>query len=397
MWSADQERALSAIGAWLRAPTRPTFSLGGYAGTGKTTLARHIADTHGGVVKFAALTGKAASVLRAKGCRDATTIHSLIYVPAGEVGADEIIAIEDKIQAEALLDDPDEEKLARWREELATKNSTAMFEKRHSCEIEEADLVIIDESSMVDTTIGHDLESFGVPVLYLGDPGQLPPVRQRAHVTTHDFVLQEIHRQAADSPIIWIADRIRRGGTIEFGEHGDGAVRILPKREWSAEAVMATDQVITGRNTTRRDLTRALREWSEHRSVYPEAGEKLVCCRNDHEARLLNGVTCRARAAASKVGHVVHLQLDYEGRDATFVCDAGPFQEYTSKRVSFPRGDGIQTFDYGYVITGHKAQGSQWCHVTIADDRMRCRDSNARRKWLYSVFTRAEEKVTYYV
>lgn len=78
-WSPDQDRALREIDAWLKRGDAPRFSLGGYAGTGKTTLAKHIAANHGGEVRFAAFTGKAASVLRAKGCAGATTIHKLIY------------------------------------------------------------------------------------------------------------------------------------------------------------------------------------------------------------------------------------------------------------------------------------------------------------------------------
>jgi exodeoxyribonuclease-5 len=78
LWSPQQDHALCVVAKWLRARDRPVFRLFGYAGTGKTTLARHLAKGVSGRVLFAAYTGKAASVMRSKGCTGASTIHSLI-------------------------------------------------------------------------------------------------------------------------------------------------------------------------------------------------------------------------------------------------------------------------------------------------------------------------------
>ena len=100
-----------------------------------------IAEDVDGEVKFAAFTGKAALVMRGKGCHGATTIHSLIY-RARESG-EEIPSFD------------------LWDEAPASK----------------AELIVIDECSMVDAELGRDLLSFGVPVLVLGDPAQLPPIQ----------------------------------------------------------------------------------------------------------------------------------------------------------------------------------------------------------------------------
>jgi len=78
-FSVDQDQALKEVSQWLKHPDKPIYRLFGYAGTGKTTLARHLAEGVDGDVLFAAFTGKAASVMRQKGCYDAATIHSLIY------------------------------------------------------------------------------------------------------------------------------------------------------------------------------------------------------------------------------------------------------------------------------------------------------------------------------
>src|ERR1039457_2557798 len=145
--SPHQDAALNAVATWLKAKpgangTPQVFRLFGYAGTGKTTLARHLAEHADGEVKFAAFTGKAASVMRGKGCKGASTIHSLIY-RARESG-EEIPSFD------------------LWDDAPASK----------------AELIIIDECSMVDAELGRDLLSFGVPVLVLGDPAQFRPTHR---------------------------------------------------------------------------------------------------------------------------------------------------------------------------------------------------------------------------
>ncbi|HPE32748.1 MAG TPA: AAA family ATPase, partial [Parvularculaceae bacterium] len=175
-WSPEQDAALKAVDQWLKMGDRQVFRLFGYAGAGKTTLARHLAEGAGGEVAFAAFTGKAAHVMRQKGCEGATTIHSLIYRPADE----------------------DEE-------------GALVFAIRRDAPAASADLIIIDECSMVDEELGRDLLSFGKPVLVLGDPAQLPPVKGGGFFTEAepDFMLTEIHRQAADNPIIRLSMEIR--------------------------------------------------------------------------------------------------------------------------------------------------------------------------------------------
>jgi exodeoxyribonuclease-5 len=84
VFTPHQDAALNAVAAWLKAgpgrgATPQVFRLFGYAGTGKTTLARHLAEGVDGEVLYAAFTGKAALVMRSKGCAGATTIHGLIY------------------------------------------------------------------------------------------------------------------------------------------------------------------------------------------------------------------------------------------------------------------------------------------------------------------------------
>ena len=84
VWSSQQDAALVAVSAWLKDRNGPqVFRLFGWAGTGKSTLAVHLAQDVRSV-KYAAFTGKAAMVMRKRGCKGAQTIHSLIYTLVSE-------------------------------------------------------------------------------------------------------------------------------------------------------------------------------------------------------------------------------------------------------------------------------------------------------------------------
>lgn len=95
-WSPEQDRALAAVAEWLKSPERQVFRLFGYAGTGKTTLAKHFADGVEGEVLFGAFTGKATHVLRQKGCPNAATIHSMIY-HSGDKGRARLLGLEQEL------------------------------------------------------------------------------------------------------------------------------------------------------------------------------------------------------------------------------------------------------------------------------------------------------------
>src|ERR1700692_1960417 len=249
-FSPIQDDALKAVAGWLKAKpgsngTPQIFRLFGYAGTGKTTLANHIAEAVDGEVKFAAFTGKAASVMRGKGCRGASTIHSLIY-RARESG-EEVPNFD------------------LWDEAPASK----------------AELIIIDECSMVDAELGRDLLSFGVPLLVLGDPAQLPPIQGGGFFTEAepDVMLTEVHRQAQDNPIVRLSMDIRAGDYLEPGRYGESEVVL--KADLAPQRVLEADQVLVGRNATRRAYNGRLRERRGFTDPLPQADDKLVCLRNN--------------------------------------------------------------------------------------------------------------------
>ncbi|MBB3929893.1 exodeoxyribonuclease-5 [Kaistia hirudinis] len=359
-WSPQQEDALTAVADWLRRGDRPVFRLFGYAGTGKTTLARHLAEGIDGTVAFAAYTGKAAHVLRTKGCEGAGTIHSLIYRPrAGE----------------------DEEQ--------------PVFAINHESAASKADLIIIDECSMVDEELGRDLLSFGTPVLVLGDPAQLPPVKGGGFFTETepDHMLTEVHRQAQDNPIIRLSMAVRAGEPVDYGEYGES--RVIQRREIDAEQILATDQVLVGTNKTRRAYNQRIRELKGLLSPMPAVGDKLVCLRNDKQKGLLNGGTWTVKRLTSPKRSLLRMDIVPEDEPGAKTVKAGihpAFFEDGGESLSYPQRRNSDEFDYGYALTVHKSQGSQWDDVVLFDESYAFREH--RDRWLYTGITRAAKRIT---
>lgn len=360
--SAHQNEAFHAFKAWLADPNKkPFFYLAGYAGAGKTYLAK----TFAGEVKkavYAAFTGKAALVMAGKGCRPSSTIHSLIY--KFEEGEDGIP-----------------------RFSLNT----------HDSDILEADLVVIDEVSMVGEDLGRDLLSFGKPILVLGDPAQLPPVGDGVGYFTKgepDFMLTEIHRQAADNPIIRMSMNVREGRPLPLGEYG--ASRVIRRNQVTRKMVLRADQVLCGMNKTRRETNRKIRRLLGRDHAWFVEGERVVALKNDKDRGLLNGSIWRVDE--------IEVSDDTETEMIVTPIDAGmtvrPAEVKTHhywiegrERELLPSiAREYQPFDYGYCLSVHKAQGSQWDDVLVFDESRVFKEDRARH--LYTAITRAAERVT---
>lgn len=369
-FSPEQDQALQEVEKWLKAGRSPIFRLFGYAGTGKTTLARYFAEHVDGDVQFAAFTGKAAQVLRSKGASNARTLHSLIYRPRGEE------AVED---------------------ETTGKTSIApTFSLNRQSPVAKASMIVVDECSMVDEQLGRDLMSFGTPILVLGDPGQLPPISGGGFFTEHDpdFLLTEIHRQARDNPIIQMALDVREGRDLEYGDYG--RARVISKSQVDQAEVLAADQVLVGTNRTRKRYNQRLRELKGFTADYPQAGDKLVCLRNDPAKSLLNGslwkvMTSSRETVKPGINLLVSPEDDEPGRGVAKIKLLKAQFEDPDTEIPWSTKKRFDDFDYGYALTTHKAQGSQWNNVVLFDESYAFRDT--RERWLYTAITRAAESL----
>ncbi len=360
LWSPDQDRALKAVSDWLKHGGAPVFRLFGYAGTGKTTLARHLAEGVDGQVVFGAFTGKAALVMRDKGCSGASTIHSLIYRPS------------------------------------ESDDASPVFSMNRDSVVNDAELVIIDECSMVDEELGRDLLSFGKPVLVLGDPAQLPPVKGGGFFTEEepDILLTEVHRQARDNPIIAMSMDVREGLELDYGRYDDS--RVISRSDLQSEDILSADQVLVGRNITRTRYNRRMRELKDFQGEFPQAGERLICLRNNKKKGLLNGGLWDVQSTGR----------DKRGRLQMYVLpDPAPpkskqvrirvwphFFQGRQEELSWPERRNSDEFDFGYVLTTHKAQGSQWDDIVLFDESFAFREH--RTRWLYTAVTRAAKSIT---
>lgn len=402
-FSPQQDNALRSVKRWLEDPSSPqVFHLFGYAGTGKTTLAKHLAEGVDGDVQFGAFTGKAASVLRSKGCHNATTIHSMIY-HSRDKSTSYLRELEEELEKlEKQLQDKGERidehpMVTRLRRDIADEQKNAsqpLFVLNPLAPVKDASLIVIDECSMVNAQMGEDLLSFGVKVLVLGDPAQLPPVGGAGYFTENvrpNVMLTEIHRQAEDSAIIRLATQVRLGSPIPVGEWGPGTVVHPEGTKLSTEEMLSYDQVLVGRNATRRAANSKFRKLHGFHDKYPEEGDRLVCLRNNHDIGLLNGSIFYVTDVEGVMDCKVHMSVRPED-DHSSLEVAAHEQPFFGESIPFYERSEAQEFDFGYALTCHKAQGSQWKSVCIFDESFCFRKDSQR--WLYTAITRAAEKVT---
>ncbi len=364
-FSPVQTAAVDAVARWYRDSETPVFRIFGFAGSGKTTLAKHFARQIKGRAHYAAFTGKAAMVMRKNGCEGATTIHRTIY----KVDIDE-------------------------------ETGRTTFKKRPKFDLEGVKLFVIDECSMVDEDLGKDLLSFGIPVLVLGDPAQLPPVKGGGYFTNHepDVMLTEVHRQAAENPILRAATAVREGRPIQKGEWG--SLRIIGREDVNSGLVQSVDQVLVGTNKTRAAYNERLRELAGFDSPMPLPGDTLVALKNDSTLGIFNGglwqvIALNKRPRGSLKDNCVHMSvksLDFDNAAPVDVRVREEFFRGTGQSVDWKELRGTQQFDFGYALTVHKSQGSQWGSVCLFDESSAFGADRGRH--LYTGITRASETLT---
>lgn len=396
IWSRQQEEALAACAAWLRDPHAPqVFYLAGYAGTGKTTLAKYFVENAGKWL-FAAYTGKASHVLRQKGCGDASTIHSLIYTPIGETKREEFKKVKRQITELERMPSPNQNELRRLNRfyEWLLDTNQPTFGLRFDSPLAKADVdgIVIDEVSMVDKEVGQDLESFDKPILVLGDPAQLPPVGTAGYFTKRDpdMMLTDVHRQARESGILRLATDIRNGNGWRHGVYDDVAIVS------DVDTLDEVDQVLVGTNKVRRQLNAQMRAVRGFKEDGPERDDRLVCLRNNHPAGLYNGSQWRVTFANNRYKHVsVDLALRSEDDDRSLTSVAWLDHFFGSDRrlqeMDWKVRRSRDEFDFSYALTVHKAQGSQWDSVLLFD-QSRVFRGDAKR-WLYTGVTRAAREL----
>ncbi|MGP6089773.1 ATP-dependent DNA helicase [Antarctobacter jejuensis] len=426
--SAEQARAIRTVRTWFETGTgtQQVFRLFGYAGSGKSTVLKFALDALGlaphrsardgicvpGVV-IATFTGKAALVLTRKGT-PARTIHSLIYSVIEATEAEITAATRKMREAEQAIRTltgfdrtAAEAGIEAMRQALSAMKHPR-FALNPQSDAADARLIVLDEVSMVDEEMARDLMSFGKPILVLGDPGQLPPIKGEGAFTNvaPDIMLTEIHRQAAESAIIRLATLAREGAPIGFGSYDDHVAK-LRKGDITPDQALRGGQLICGMNATRLQLNNAMRTAAGlGGSTLPSGGaEKIICLKNQNDLGLINGMFVTLEEIVDEGSLFFSAVVTDEderrvgppsrdGRPARLRLYKGHFEDHVAYDRTRHDRDWkekrlLTEATFGWAITAHKAQGSQWENVIVWDDGLG-RSEIDRRRWLYTAITRAE-------
>lgn len=391
----EQQAAKDKFLEWRKVKnSSQIFRIFGYAGTGKTTITKSITAEVSGRVVYGAYTGKAALVMARSGLR-AQTLHSLIYKPV--LPSKELAA-----QLEADLEEATNPTEIALIKAAIKSNKTIHFVINEDSVLKTASLLVLDECSMVNEEMATDLLSFGIPLLVLGDPGQLPPIKGTGALVNQkpDVLLETIHRQELDNPIINLSFKVRTGIAIKRGAYGDSrCVDKIKLLESGIQDLALCDQVLTGKNVTRRDLNQRIRKMHGNTGHYPVVGEKLICLRNNRALNLFNGLICTVTKILKEYdSFIIYEIVTEDDKKLQVKVLRAYFEEYrvpgTLKKLQWWDFQEAEEFDFGYAITVHKAQGSQWNNVILFDDKFFVWDRVQRKRWLYTAITRAVETIT---
>ena len=468
----NQKAAIADIVRWYRATKRPQiYGLAGYAGTGKTTVLKYVADALGirvggvtsgadgdaggglvvdGDILAVAPTGRAAMILQHAGMPCAT-IHSVIYVQR-TASATRIHEIEQRLAEIAAAPTPGDaarREAATLERELDDLLSYRPVLNPQSA-IADAALVIVEEASMVGERLKKDLLSFGRPILAVGDPGQLAPVKDAGtslmpNAGPFDFTLTEIHRQALDSGIIRLATDVRHGLMPTARSDYGGDVILAPTGRLSVDDYLARDQVIVHTRRAGWQLNVQMRRRLGFEGLLPTGEsidgrhERIVCLHNRYDLGLVNGQELRfggVRTEESSPGKEIRFESDVErlnyrtgqferlrcwGHDSEgrrtpidiarqsvwrggfSTADVAARGEEFDPRQRLWRSDGQQLDASGarggrgikatwaWALTCHKAQGGQWDAVLVRVEPAVLRHD--RERWLYTAVTRARRRL----
>ena len=392
----DQIAAVYAGETWFQTRNKQTFEISGPAGSGKTTLILYLIERLGlkiSNVLFLAYMGKAACRMALNGL-PAKTIHSAIY------------------NYEKVYERDEHGKVVKNAEGRPKKIGRFVLKDTLKRGIK---LIVIDEGSCVNKEIAEDLLSFGIPVVVLGDLNQLPPVFGNPYfLNKPDIELHQIMRQNEGNPIVYLSQRVLNGERLEVGIYGKS--EIFPRNQIKEHHFSKSDIVLTETNRLRWNVNNFFRE--DLRQIkqldYPHVGEKLICRKNNWSRSVDDGFYLTNGTS----GYVVDIDKTSFNKKSMIMDFRPDFTQSVFKNVRFnypylyaippsrleDPDDGktirkimadvhTDRFEFGYAITVHLSQGSQYDKVLYLNENM-MRTKEDRRKIMYTAITRAVESIS---
>ena len=448
--SEDQVTALDRVGEWFSAVERgvihcddtscapyehthggdeeaPVMALGGVAGTGKTTVMRWLEAHLACRVSYGVPTHKAARVLRGKldaGAQQrVSTFHSLVYFPNAR-----FICISSRQPVREIVADggnpcecgsPDDCGCPRKFTPCGRCTRDCLVEEQLRWEDRpylrgHLDLLVLDESSMVSEEDVARIRAFGVPLLLVGDHGQLPPVKAQMNPWTMkpDVELTVNHRQANDtSGIVDVALAFRSGGRPPLGTYGDGRTLLVPRTGPGVADLLGPERyrdqgrerpaIVCPWNKLRANVNKRF-----HGDGPVRVGDEVVslgrcmvpvvrAMEGDRVTSLGDSVTVHngmlgtVAAVTAMRSRVCDLVVDVEDVGRVLVANVALAQFGRPTQLALnERPFGARLWDYAYAITAHKAQGSEWENVLVLEE-----SPQDYARWMYTAVTRARERL----
>lgn len=390
--------------------TAPILTVGGYAGTGKTSILGVFAAETKLLVAYVTYTGRASSVLQRKLAASRVKTTTLTRAPnedhfdsryqdpdLSETSGPSFVGTLHRLLYIPVID-PRTEELKGWRKRDA-------LDRKY-------DLIVVDEASMVGDAMLEDLRRHNTPILAVGDHGQLPPVMDSGELMQNpDLRLEKIHRQARDNPIIALSRGVRLTGLIK-DKHVDGKHVVRAKKSEIEKVLHAAYKkhkpldvgVLCWMNKTRIRLNGSARSTLKRKGA-PTKGELVLCLKNTPP--IYNGMRGVLTEDGTPEAWHLHAMVEFpeEGLTAQPVTMCGA--QFNRERVfqsveeMNARGLDVDTFseagsmyDFGYALTVHKSQGSQFKHVIFYVDRPVQPHDEDWRRFAYTAVTRAAETLT---
>ena len=319
-------------------------TMGGLAGTGKSTISKVLLEAlkqKGKNFTAAAFTGKATNVLRKKGIA-ADTIHSCIYSPSVDPVTEE----------------------TTWIRKSRYEIQTSGF--------------LIDEASMVSKEIHDDLVSFGLPIIYVGDHGQLEPIGSKFNPMENPmFRLETVHRNAGE--IAHFAQHLRNGNNARSFD-GKDKVQVLGESAIEDRHLASVDQIIVAFNKSRVKINEKVRKFKKIDATFIAKGEKIICLRNNRQNGLFNGMQGIVTNVLKKS------KFNFVSDGQNFLNIQYDPDQFGQESYKFTQGGEGNPFDYAYAITCHKAQGDQFGNVLVYEQQC---DKWDHIRWSYTAASRA--------
>lgn len=338
----EQQQAVTYVRDNLAQKRIITFA--GFAGTGKSTCLAYIKNLY---PKFAvcAFTGKAANVLCKKGL-PAKTIHSTIY------------------NCEKFEDH-------------------FVFKLKKRSNLFGVTGFLVDEASMINKELFKDLKSFGLPIVFFGDHGQLEPIGASCNLMKNpDVKLETIHRNA--NSIAKFASFLREGNSAINWKSEDDRVKLVSRKNILSDDLLIFNQIICAFNKTRLNINNHMRNVYNYDGP-PQKNERIICLKNNRTYNVFNGMQGRI---VSLTGNNLTFKSE-EGTDITLPIHLKQFNhEKLLEAAEYEKELGF--FDYSYCITCHKAQGDEWDNVLVIEEKTSMWDFS---RWAYTAASRAREIV----